>query len=235
MAKNTRKFRYLTFEIYPDNPAQMAAFEWLRSQECSLISGGMYILHDAEEDEKKPHYHVMIYRDIALTGVLQMAGETMWYQVDTLCNWLGTTDIYKDEDGKIYHKEYGGGDGLPDSVEWETKKIVSHCEGVSDPVNLAAYFLHSRYCDRKKTRYQFEDLKFWGEDTRFKQLFDCEDSLITDLSFELYQIAKNNDIHRGEGQKLIQICIEMSRVDLLDYIRKNHAFVEFYLLNPRKG
>lgn len=234
MAKNTRKFRFMTFEIYPDNPAQMAAFKWLKSPECTLITGGMYIEHEPEEDEKKKHYHVMIYRDVALTGVFTVVEDKQWFQVETVCSWFGTTEVYKDDYGKYYHKEFDS-EGLPDSVEWETDKILKHCEGVSDPVNLAAYFLHSRFCDRNKKRYVYEDLKFFGQDTRFKQLFDSEDELITDLSFEVYTIAKNNDIHRGEGQKLIDICIDMSRIDLIEYIRKNHAFVEFYLLIPRKG
>lgn len=239
MARNTRKFRYLLFEIYPDNPAQMAAFDWLRSEDCTLLTGGMYILHEGEKNEdgteKKPHYHVMIYRDVPLTGVFTQFGGQEWFQVDTVCNWLGTTDLFIDDSGVVHYKEFGGGDGLPDSVEWETKKIVGHCEGVTDAVNCAAYFLHSRFCDRHKKRYYFDDLKFWGEDTRFRQLFDSEDSLRTDLSFEVYTIAKNNDICRGEGQRLIQLCVEMSRIDLLNYIRQNHAFVEFYLLNPRRG
>lgn len=239
MARNTRKFRYLMFEVYPDNPAQMAAFDWLKSPECTLLTGGMYILHEGElkDDgtEKKPHIHVMVYRDTALTGVLTESNGDMWFQVDTLCGWLGSTEFFKAEDGTVYHKDFGGSEGLPDSVEWQKAPIVGHCEGVSDAVNMAAYFLHSRFCDRSKKRYHFEDLRFFGEDTRFRQLFDSEDSLQTDLSFEIYQIAVNNDICRGEGQRLVQICIEMSRIDLLNYIRQNHAFVEFYLLNPRKG
>lgn len=233
MAKNTRKFRYIMFEVYPDNKPQMAFFDWFLSQENTLITGGMYIKHKAETGEKD-HIHCMFYRDIPLTGKYTECGGSEWFQVDTVSSWSGSYEWYRDENGNNYYKEYDS-DGLPEGIEWITKQTIEHVEGVSDPVAMAAYFLHARYCDRHKIRYYNEDLCFFGESQRLRQLYDSEDGLNTDLSFELYQLAHNNDICRGEGQRLIQLCIEMSRVDLLDYIRKNHSFVEFYLLNPRRG
>lgn len=234
MARNTRKFRFIMFEVYPDNKPQMDFFNWFISAKNTLITGGMYIKHKAETGEKD-HIHCMFYRDIPLTGKYTENSGSAWFQCDTVCTWSGVYEWYRDEQTRQnYYKGYDD-NGLPDDVQWITKQTVEHVEGVSDPVAMASYFLHSRYCDREKIRYHFEDLCFFGEDRRLRQLFDCEDSLNTDLSFELFQIAHNNDICRGEGQRLIEICIQMSRVDLLDYIRKNHAFVEFYLLNPRRG
>lgn len=234
MAKNTRKFRYIMFEIYPDNKPQMDFFNWfINPEKNTLITGGVYIKHKAETGEKD-HIHLMFYRDIPLTGKFTQTECGEWFQVDTVASWSGVYEWYRDEDTKkSYYKGYDD-EGLPDGIEWISKQTVEHVEGVSDPVAMAAYFLHARYCDKNKIRYHYDDLHYFGESQRLRQLYDCEDGLNTDLSFEIYQIALNNDIRRGEGQKLIKICVEMSRIDLLDYIRKNHAFVEFYLLNPRR-
>lgn len=230
-----RKFKYFTFEVYPDNKPQKSFFDWfIDTEKNTLVNGGMYIEHKPEKEGAKKHIHIMAYRDIALNGVRTEQEDGFYYQINTLCNWSGSYEYFIDDTDKVYYKEYDL-EGLPDSVEWEVRQTINHCEGVSDPVAMAAYFLHKRYCDKDKTQYQFEDLRFFGEDTRFRQLFDNEDSINTDLTFEIYQIALNNDIKRGEGQKLVKISVDLGRVDLLNYIRKNHAFIEFYLLNPRKG
>ena len=143
----------MTFIVYPDNPAQMAAFKWLNEYASSngLISGGMYILHSGEvnpekDEEKKSHYHVMIYRDVPLTGSFVGFGNSR-YKIAAASSWFGTYEVAKTDNG-VYYKDYS--EGLPNDLSWETEPIIKEVQGVLDPPAYATYMVHKRFCDRKK-------------------------------------------------------------------------------------
>lgn len=237
--RSAKKFRYMCFVVYPDNPAQMAAFKWFREFAASngLISGGMYIYHKGEKDseteeDKKDHYHVMFYRDVQLSGSWVGFASKGRYRVAAAASWFGTYEICIDGDN-VYYK--GFSDGLPDGLSWETKQVVSEVQGVQDPTAYAIYMCHKRYCDRNKIQYDWEDLQYFGAAERFRALFDSEDEKSGDMDFELRSIIKEYDICVGEGSRLIDVIISLARRDLLDYVRKHGQYINFYLLNPRKG
>lgn len=237
--RSAKKFRYMAFIVYPDNPAQMAAFKWFREFAASngLISGGMYIHHKGEkapetEEDKKDHIHVMFYRDVQLSGSWVGFANKGRYRIAAAASWFGTYDICVDGDTRYYK---GFSEGLPDGLTWETKQVISEVQGVQDPTAYAIYMCHKRYCDRHKIQYDWDDLKYFGASERFRALFDSEDERSSDIDYELREIIKQYDICVGEGSRLVDVIISLARRDLLDYVRKHGQYINFYLLNPRKG
>lgn len=67
------------FVLYPDNPAQMELFQWLQN---TTLLRFMYIKHEPETDEKKPHIHCMVKFENARSsdGVRKSFGtiKTVW-------------------------------------------------------------------------------------------------------------------------------------------------------------
>lgn len=237
--RSAKKFRFMTFIVYPDNPAQMSAFKWLKEYAATngLISGGMYILHSGEvnpetDEEKKEHYHVMIYRDVPLSGSWSGFGNKGRYKIAAASAWFGSHEVAKSDD-TLYYKEYS--EGLPEGLEWETVPIIGEVQGVQDPPAYATYMVHKRYCDRNKKQYDWNDLQYFGQADRFRALFSSEDELPADLDYELRSIIKYHDICQGEGARLIDCIIHEGRRDLLAYVRKHGQYINFYLLNPRRG
>lgn len=215
MANN--KKRYLTFEVYPDNPEQINAFEWLKmSNTCS----GMYIKHDGENGGKD-HYHVMLYVDNPVNCKKQ--GEML--VAESYSKRFGTFDCCILENGEMLYKCR---DELPDGKTWETKSVFPIIQGVSDPQSLAHYFLHERYVDIRegKKLYHFEDLKFFGNADRFKKLFDTEDINSNDIIARLTLLARDCT----SCNQLLQKAVSIGEWDLIHYIEKNPYFVKTYLL-----
>lgn len=214
MANN--KKRYLTFEIYPDNPEQIKVLEWLKT---ANVNSGMYILHKGENGGKD-HYHVLIYEDYPINCKKQ--GET--FVATSYARRFGSFEGLLDGDKMLYKCR----DELPPGKSWETFPIIGQVQGVSDVSSLAHYFLHERYCDIRegKTLYQFTDLKYWGDSERFKRLFNTD---------------KNNDdnimaraVLVGSGcttsKQFVKKCLEIADWELLEFIRKNPYFVTKFIV-----
>lgn len=215
MANN--KKRWLTFEVYPDNPEQVKAFEWLKdSGTCS----GMYINHKGEDGDKD-HIHVMIYVDNPLNCKKQ--GDIM--VCEGFAARFGTFDGCKTDTGFLYRSR---GDELPEGMEWKSYPVFNVVQGVSDPQSLAWYFLHARYADRNKMRYEMTDLCYFGSgEDRFKRLYCTEDTnSISDFSKAL-NLAKECKT----GQELLIKCAEIGAFDVVEYIRRNPSFVRDFMLS----
>lgn len=217
MANN--KKRILTFEVYPDNPEQVNAFEWLKtSRTCS----GMYILHKAEGEEKKDHIHVMVRLENPVNCKV-IDGQLV---CESYAKSFGTFDGYQSDTGFLYRCK---GDTLPDGAEWKSYPVFSMVQGVSDAQSLAHYFLHERYVDirQSKIRYEFSDLCFFGDDSFFLKLFDISaNNAISELS-ELVTAFSDS---REKCMDIIRYLIFENRPDLLEYIRKNPYFVKTFLM-----
>lgn len=216
MANN--KKRWLTFEIYPDNPEQMKAFEWLKK---ANVNSGMYIKHDAESDDKKEHIHVLVYEDCPIN--CKMQGEQL--VAVSYGKRFGTFEGLKIDDKFLYKCK---GDTLPSGKEWETFPIISMVQGVSDPSSLAHYFLHERYCDIRegKKLYSYKELKFWGDAERFKRLFNTDKTNDIDILGKAASIAASC----SSPKKFMQECVALGEWEILEFARKNPYFVAKFIV-----
>lgn len=216
MANN--KKRWLTFEVYPDNPEQMKAFEWLKK---ANVNSGMYIHHKAEGDEKKDHIHILVYEDNPINCTMQ--GEQL--VAKSYGARFGTFEGLATDERFLYKCK---GDELPDGAEWQTYPIISMVQGVTDPQSLAHYFLHERYCDIRegKKLYSYKELKFWGDAERFKRLFNTDKSNDIDILGKAASIAS----YCTSPKKFMQECVELGEWDILEFARKNPYFVAKFIV-----
>lgn len=216
MANN--KKRWLTFEIYPDNPEQVKAFEWLKS---ANVNSGMYILHKAEGDEKKDHIHILVYEDNPINCIMQ--GEQL--VAKSYGSRFGTFEGFPSDSGFLYKCR---GDELPEGSEWQTFPIISMVQGVSDPQSLAHYFLHERYCDIRagKTLYKYEDLNFWGDKERFTRLYNTEKVNDTDVLGRA--IGLSDDCKTCK--QFMAKCVSLGEWEVLEFARKNPYFVTKFIV-----
>lgn len=214
-----KRTRWVTLEVYPDNPEQMDALQWMKSDPAACCSG-MYITHEPEGEEKKKHIHVMLYVDNAIRYETQ--GE------QNVCpgfaSRFGTFEGCETEGGFKYKSR---GDELPEGAEWKSYPVFGMVQAVTDPQSLAWYFLHARYADRDKKRYESEDLQFFGDNTdRFKRLYNTEDwNSLTDFN-KAFNLAKGCTSGRMFMEKVVESC----EYSVVEYIRKNPAFVRDFLL-----
>lgn len=215
-----KRTRWVTLEVYPDNPEQVAAFQWLKSDPAAMCSG-MYIEHEPEEEGEKKHIHVMIYIDNAVR--YETKGE------QNVCpgfaSRFGTFDGYQTEDGKFLYRSRG--DSLPEGGEWKSYPVFGMVQAVTDPQSLAWYFLHARYADRNKKRYEREQLQFFGDNTdRFKRLYSTEDwNQLIDFN-KAFNLAKGCT----SGRMFMEKVVEVGEFDIVEFVRKNPAFVRDFLL-----
>ena len=214
MANN--KKRWLTFEIYPDNPEQIEAFKWLRS---ANINSGMYIEHEGENGGKN-HIHVMIYEDNPINCKLQ--GEQL--VCPSYAKRFGTFEGLMLDDKMLYKCR----DELPDGKQWATFPVIGMVQGVSDPNSLAHYLLHERYCDIRegKRLYSFTDLKFWGDSERFKRLYQTDKTNSKNDTEKLVCIAREC----SSCKQLISKLLEIGEWELIDYVKKNPYFVKTFII-----
>lgn len=217
MANN--KKRWLTFEIYPDNPEQMSAFNWLKS---ANINSGMYIYH-VGENGGKDHIHILVYEDNPIN--CKMQGEQLI--CPSYARRFGTFEGLN-IDGNMFYKCR---DELPEGKEWTTFPVISMVQGVSDPNSLAHYFLHERYCDIRegKRLYSFNDLKFWGNDRRFKDLYNTNDNNDINVYGRIISIASDCT----SNKQLVEKIVNIGEWDLLDFIRKNPYFVTKFIIGDK--
>lgn len=97
MANN--RCRVFTFMLYPDNYEQMRLLDWLKKGYLPCKS--LYILHQPESDEKKPHFHVMVCFENERTekGVRNYFGviRTVWRLAHMSLNEDVTQKLKKDD------------------------------------------------------------------------------------------------------------------------------------------
>lgn len=219
MANN--KKRYLTFEIYPDNPEQMNAFEWLRkSDTCS----GMYIKHEGE-DGGKDHYHVMVYEDNGIN--CKKSGDMLL--AESYAKRFGTFECCITDEKTLYKCK---GDELPECKAWETKLTIPIVQGVSDPSSLAHYFLHERYVDIRegKKLYTYDKLQFWGEKSHFTKLYNTNDNNTLDIRGKVISLAAECI----SCKQLIQKAVSIGEWEVVEYCEKNPYFVKTFLLSGKE-
>ena len=112
-----KRTRWVTLEVYPDNPEQVAAFDWIRTDPAAMCSG-MYIKHLAEEEGGKDHIHVMLYIDNAIRYKTEGEQNTCL----SFASRFGTFDGYYDEQSeKMYYKSRG--DELPEGKTWKSYPV----------------------------------------------------------------------------------------------------------------
>lgn len=219
------KKRWLTFEIYPDNPEQMAALDWLKSK--PQMSSGMYIYHKKEDGDLKDHIHVMVYVDNPLNCRLLHTDDGDILVCDTYAKRFGTFEGCKTDTGFLYKSR---GDDLPEGCEWQTYQVIKMVQGVSDPQTFAWYFLHARYCDRNKIPYDMADLHYWGDDQRFKALYGTE---YTNKATNLQLLCQIGD-GATPGQ-LLRKVLDIGDSQLLKELAKNPYFIKTFVCNSDKG
>lgn len=218
MANN--RTRWVTLEVYPDNPEQVAAFEWLKKDPAAMCSG-MYIKHDAEDENGKEHIHVMLY----IENAVRYKKEGEQNVCPGFASRFGTFDGCKTDTGFLYRSR---GDELPPGAEWQSYPIFGMVQAVTDPQSLAWYFLHARYADRNKKRYEMEDLQFFGDNTdRFKRLYNTEDwNGLSDFN-KAFNLSKGCT----SGRMFMERCADAGAFDVIEYCRKNPAFVRDFMLS----
>lgn len=215
MANN--KKRWLTFEVYPDNPEQVSAFNWLQE---SATCSGMYIRHKGEDGDKD-HIHILVYIDNPIN--CKKEGDRLI--CPGFASRFGTFEGCQIDTGFLYKSR---GDVLPEGCTWKSYPVFGEVQGVSDPQSLAWYFLHARYADRNKIRYEMEELRFFGAtEDRFRRLYNTEDTnSVSDFSKAL-NLAKECKT----GRQLLEKCAMVGAFDVVEYCRRNPSFVRDFMLN----
>lgn len=208
MARN--RYRYFQFILYPDNFRHVDLLHWLST---SSPYQGCYILHQPEEEGKKPHYHVEIYYPTERTekGVQKS---------------FGTCEYYTDDEGVKKP--------VPDDMicdDSETDFIVTHVEATRDIHSEMMYLLHKNYASivAKKREYNIEDIKpFHGDYSFIERTFELDKECGTLSAMEEIMIISDGLSFR----ELMQACLANRRYDLIKYIEA-HAFLIKQILGGR--
>ena len=202
--------RYFMLVLYPDNQYHREIMEYLDSDKNPYQ--GAYILHEPEQDEKKQHWHVMLYFPNARTqkGVCDSFGKANFRRVgENLEPCADTTGI--------------------DESEIEVADIVGPalCSPVSDCHAMAMYFLHKNFeCIRSgKREYNKSDIKAFHHDYEFtNSLFEIDK--VTSQGTELQEIISyiDNKEYNIKTMKDLILTLYINNPQLVSYVEK-HGFL----------
>ena len=144
--------------MYPDNPMHVKLLEYL--ERTVTIA---YIKHAPEEDEKKEHWHVLIYLDSPVTE-------------------RGFKESFGKADGFV-NKETGEKSFIapvPADVDnWEACKdipILSQSQATSNASSCLHYMTHENFESiiKGKKQYSRDDVQYFGDVEKLMKLWNTE-------------------------------------------------------------
>lgn len=207
MAKSIRT-RWFRFVLYPDNIYHQEVMKYLDSEKNPYQ--GAYILHKAETDEKKEHWHVILYFPNCRTkaGVVKMFGRADFRRIGE-------------------HLE-----PCPDSSgialdEIEVSDIVGDAlvEPVSDIHSTAMYFLHKTFAAIRegKTEYAISDIKAFHNDFELvNSLFELDKT--TSTGSQLQEIIQYIDEYKINTIKELVLTLYCNNPMLVKYV-ESHSYL----------
>lgn len=207
MAKSVRT-RWFRLVLYPDNLYHDEVMDYLKSDKNPYQ--GAYILHQAESDEKKEHWHVLLYFPNCRTrsGVVKMFGKGNFRRVgDQLEPCPDTAGI--------------------DDSDIEVSDIVgsSLVEPVSDIHSTAMYLLHKTFAALRacKKEYSLSDLKAFHNDYDFvNSLFELDKN--TSVGSNLYEIIRYINEYNIKTVKDLIITLYFNEPRLVKYV-ESHSYL----------
>lgn len=224
------KFRWFKFLLWEDNEVHMKVLDFLKSDDNPYQ--GCYIRHEPEKDEKKPHYHVVIYYPTPRTceGVSKSFGKCTLVETDNGKKQVYDTTGYDESQilGPIEAIRYITYKDSNGKVQVADNSDMSQ---ISDVRAWGDYLMHNNYeCMREgKTRYDLSDIKPFHNDFNFiPKMFELEK--VCETGSEVYEIIlfiKDFDIHTFT--QLIATLYMNGEHTLLRYV-ESHAYLIKQLL-----
>lgn len=207
MSKSLRT-RWFRLVLYPDNLYHEEVMEYLKSEKNPYQ--GAYILHQAESDEKKEHWHVLLYFPNCRTqaGVVKMFGKGNFRKLgESLEPCPDTSGI--------------------DESEIEVSDIVgpSLVEPVSDIHSTAMYLLHKTFAALRegKKEYSLSDFKAFHNDYELvNSLFELDK--ITSSGSQLQEVIRYIDEYKIKNLKDLIITLYFNEPQLVKYV-ENHSYL----------
>ena len=144
--------------MYPDNPMHVKLLEYLKRTVTMA-----YIKHAPEEDEKKEHWHVLIYLDAPVTE-------------------RGFKESFGKADGFV-NKETGEksfvAPVLSDVDNWDVCKdipILSQSQATSNASSCLHYMTHENFESiiKGKKQYSRDDIQYFGDVEKLMKLWNTE-------------------------------------------------------------
>lgn len=224
------KFRWFKLLLWEDNEVHMKVFEFLKSDNNPYQ--GCYIRHEPEKDEKKPHYHVVLYYPTPRTceGVSKSFGKCTLVETDNGKKQVYDTTGYDESQilGPIEAIRYITYKDSNGKVQVADNSDMSQ---ISDIRAWGDYLMHNNYeCMREgKTRYDLSAIKPFHNDFNFiPKMFELEKVCETGSEvYEIIQFIKDFDC-RTFRELIVNLHIN-SEHTLLRYV-ESHAYLIKQLL-----
>lgn len=227
MANN--KYRWFKLLLWEDNEVHMSILDYLKSDNNPYQ--GCYIRHEPEKDEKKPHFHVVLYYPTPRTceGVAKSFGKCDLVQFETedgiKKKQVFDTTGYSEEQilqpcdciRYITFKDHNGRVSVADN---------SDISQISDIRAWADYMLHKNFESLRqgKTEYALSDIKPFHNDFDFiPKMFEveklCESGSET---VNIITYIKDFDI---KDMRTLLLTLHMNGEYTLMKFAENHAYL----------
>lgn len=223
--EKSKKTKWITFILYPDNVYHMRYLDWLKKNEI-----GFYIRHDADDEgqanddkETKAHFHVATFRNVQRTNTAFVKN-------------MPSVDYYVEEweiDGDT-KKPKRLSCVIPSDAKKEdivTRPLVSSCQNVNDIYALAHYFIHDTFkCDYLgKKKYNKGDVEMLNNERKiyddcFKEENNCSTS---DYLIQILSVCDECNTRKQVVNKVASIGDEK----LTKWFIHNSTFVLNWIFN----
>ena len=213
-----KRSRWFSLVLYPDNSYHVDFMTYLQNKKKEYYSEfqGFYIYHQPEDNEKKAHWHLILYFPNERT-------------VGGVCKLFGKGNYYIDSRGK--KRAVFDLTGFPKDIEIQVCDNVTPdiCEAVSDIHSIYQYLLHRTYDSflKGKRVYDRKDIKYINNDFEVVSAVVELPKKIAPAGAELIEIMTYIENERLLNMSsLLHFLYINDRGDLIKYIERHSYLVK---------
>lgn len=197
--------------MYPDNPMHVKLLDYLERNVTMA-----YIKHAPEEDEKKEHWHVLIYLDMPVTerGFKESFGKSSGF-------------VNKETGAKSFVAP------VPADVDnWESCgdiPILSQSQATSNASSCLHYMTHENFESiiKGKKQYSRDDIRYFGDVEKLMKLWNTDFINHADILNDIIIYAEQYKTHK----EVVKHLICDGKMNAVDYIAGHAYFVSKFFLD----
>lgn len=197
--------------MYPDNPLHVKLLDYLKHTVTMA-----YIKHDLDEDEKKEHWHVLVYLDAPVTE-------------------RGFKESFGKADGFVNKKTGEKSFIAPapaDVDNWDVCKdipILTRSQASSNASSCMHYMTHENFESivKGKTQYSRDDVQYFGDVEKLMKLWNTEFVNHSDIINDIIIYAEQYKTHK----EVVKHLIADGKMQAVDYIAGHAYFVSKFFLD----